>query len=160
MADTSVQRALLRYQNTWTWPAAVRLTPAAKLHLTLQFLGLVDAEAEARLLEELATIDVRPFDLVLSMPGTFHGGIAWLGPEQSASLAQLHQQVTAAVQRAGLEANEEWSPHVTLARRAKDAVPPVSTAPVTWSVNAISLVWSIDSSYREVATWPFLLPLH
>lgn len=160
MADTNVQRQLLDHQNTWTWPLGVRLTPAVNFHLTLQFLGLVDAGAEARLVTELDQLSTEPFDLELIAPGTFDGGIAWLGPRRSKCLWRLHQQVTIAVRRAGLVAPEEWTPHVTLARRATHATPPVSTAPISWQVKAFSLLWSTEGTYRELASWPTTQALH
>jgi RNA 2',3'-cyclic 3'-phosphodiesterase len=153
MADTSVQRRLLRHQNTWRWPPGVRLTPAAKFHLTLQFLGQMEAPAEDQLVAELSRIEFQPFELVLETAGSFHGCIAWLAPQRSAEISNLHQAVTSAARAAGIEANEEWTPHVTMARKADGAEPPSSVAPISWAVSAFSLVWSNDKGYEEIARW-------
>lgn len=160
MADTGVQRALLRHQLTWSWPAGARLTPAAKMHLTLQFLGLVDEDMVEKFQNAFAAIRFQPFDLVLCRNGTFADNIAWVAPERSPSLVDLHQMVTSATREVGIVANEEWTPHVTLARRAAGALQPAVSPAINWLVREVGLVLSEGGSYRQILSSPARAPVH
>lgn len=160
MADTGVQRALLRHQLSWSWPAGARLTPAAKMHLTLQFLGLVDEDEVEKLKYAVAAIRFQPFDLVLCRNGTFADNIAWVAPERSPSLVDLHQLVTSATREVGILANEEWTPHVTLARRSAGALQPAVNPAITWMVREVGLVLSERGTYRQISSSPAAAPVH
>jgi len=99
----------------------LRWTPAERLHLTLCFLGNVEEEAQARLVEMLDGVACEPFELRVKGCGCFakHGGfVLWAGVEDpSEALSALHKEVADAVRAAGLDPGpSRLHPHLTLAR--------------------------------------------
>jgi len=98
-----------------------RWTPAERLHLTLCFLGNVDEEVQARLVDLLESVACEPFALLVKGCGCFakHGGfVLWAGVEDpSENLSALHKQVSQVVRAAGLDpGSSRLHPHLTLAR--------------------------------------------
>lgn len=97
------------------------------LHLTLAFIGeYPDPEA---VLEALAGVELRPFELRLSGLGAF-GDLWWLGAEPAEPLEALARRVRRALSQAGIPFDRKrFSPHVTLVRRARlgpDGMPGVA----------------------------------
>lgn len=143
--------ALLGEAARWPWPAGSRPTPAAKLHLTLHFLGPV-AAGRLSLLRERLHVPFRPFALRLSHPAVWHGGMAVLLAEPEPALFDLHQrlgQALGAVEQA--VDTRPFAPHVTLARHATGVVPPALAAPLQWRVSSYALVSSVPGAgYRSL----------
>jgi 2'-5' RNA ligase len=102
--------------------SGLRWLPAEQLHLTLSFLGDVDALGEERLRDALHTVRVPPFILPLRGIGTFnkrgHPSVVWVGVGTGhPHLFALHRRIQDAVIRAGLEPDlKPFHPHVTVAR--------------------------------------------
>lgn len=100
----------------------VRWLAAEQIHLTLAFLGNVDAESEEKLRVQLSGIHFNAFFLPLreirAFPARGHPGVLWVGVGRGhPHLFQLHKRVTAAALGAGLEPDlRPWRPHLTLAR--------------------------------------------
>jgi RNA 2',3'-cyclic 3'-phosphodiesterase len=99
----------------------LRWTPAERLHLTLCFLGNVEEETQARLVEMLDGVACEPFELRVKGCGCFakHGGfVLWVGLEDpSEALSALHKEVSDAVRAAGLDPGpSRLHPHLTIAR--------------------------------------------
>ncbi len=100
----------------------VRWLPAEQMHLTLSFLGLVDASAEEKLRDKLSAIRWSAFFLPLAGLGTFPSKgpprIIWIGVGAGhPHLFQIHKRVQDAALAAGLEPDlRPWHPHITLAR--------------------------------------------
>lgn len=100
----------------------LRWLAAEQMHLTVSFLGDVDAEAEPKLREKLNAIKVAPFFLPITGLGIFPGRgrpkIIWIGVGAGhPHLFQLYKRVQEAVLGAGLEPDlRPWHPHITLAR--------------------------------------------
>ncbi len=95
-------------------------------HLTLRFIGEVEAWRAEELDEALASIRAPRFDLCLKGVGTFEKGgriqALWVGVERNDALTRLQSKVETALQRAGLEPERRrFAPHVTLARTDKAA---------------------------------------
>ncbi|MFN7962694.1 MAG: RNA 2',3'-cyclic phosphodiesterase [Thermoanaerobaculia bacterium] len=94
------------------------------LHLTLVFLGEVEAERVPPFATELAAVFARhpPFSLGLKDGGAFPprgpGRVIWLGVDAEAGLASLQREVAEAASSVlGLEPETRpFSPHLTLAR--------------------------------------------
>lgn len=90
-------------------------------HLTLAFLGDVDAVQRERLESELHEVRVPSFVLPVRGVGTFgrdRPSVIWagVGPGHP-HLFALHQHVINAALAAGIEADlRSWKPHLTLAR--------------------------------------------
>jgi 2'-5' RNA ligase len=93
-----------------------------QLHLTLSFLGTIDASGEKRLREALSAVQVPPFVLPLRGVGAFNvrgrPSVVWVGVGKGhPHLFALHHHVQDAVLQAGLEPDlKPFHPHVTVAR--------------------------------------------
>jgi RNA 2',3'-cyclic 3'-phosphodiesterase len=159
MPDASVLSALRDHVGSWHWPAGSRLTPAAQLHITLHFLGQVDAARQAVLQAALAqTRRFAPITLVLDTPQCWSRGLAVLLPAEHAALHALHERLAGTLKAVGFASERgPWSPHVTLARRAGGAAPPVARTAIEWRVVSFALVWSRPSQaprYQVLQQYP------
>lgn len=110
----------------------------ANLHLTVRFIGSVEAELVDGIAERLEAAGMRAFELELGDLGTFKRGrlvrVVWLGLRSGAQQAvELAAQVEAECARAGLETEARgFQPHLTLARardRDGDVLPALPEAP-------------------------------
>jgi RNA 2',3'-cyclic 3'-phosphodiesterase len=99
-----------------------RWTPDSNLHLTIRFLGHVEAAVAEKIAESVAGADLQGFELELGDVGTFKRGalarVVWLGLAAGAAEAeQVATVVESACVGAGLEPEPRaFSPHLTLAR--------------------------------------------
>jgi 2'-5' RNA ligase len=99
----------------------LRWLPAEQLHLTMCFLGEVNADGEERLRAALAGVRLPAFFLPVTGLGTFGGErptVVWAGVGRGhPHLFALHKHIQDAVLHAGLEADlKPFHPHITLAR--------------------------------------------
>lgn len=131
-----------------------------RLHLTLAFLGDVDATVPDDLCAAADAIEAEAFDLVLSRLGHFYrASVAWVGPEATpGALADLAGQVRGAAGDAGVPVrSRRFRPHVTLARRAGRPSDWMLDAPIHWPVRDFSLTESVQidgrAVYRDLARW-------
>lgn len=87
--------------------------------MTLQFYGMVDAERERRLREQLHGVEVGAVEVVLRGIGTFErAGVLWAGVDLTESLEDLQRRVVAAGAACEFVGEDRpYRPHVTLARR-------------------------------------------
>ena len=103
----------------------LRWLPKEQLHLTLSFLGEVEASAEDRLRLALGEVRVPSFFLPLRSLGVFNShsrpSVVWVGVGKGhPHLFALHQRIQDAVLSVGLEADlKPFHPHITVGR-AKD----------------------------------------
>jgi RNA 2',3'-cyclic 3'-phosphodiesterase len=100
----------------------LRWLPEEQLHLTLSFLGEVEATAEDRLRQALGEVRVPPFFLALRSVGVFDAGgrpsVVWVGVGKGhPHLFALHSRIQDAVLRVRLEPDlKPFHPHVTVGR--------------------------------------------
>ena len=99
----------------------VRWVAADQLHLTLAFLGNVNAETEQRLRDGLAELHVPAFCLRLCGVEIYqvrHPAVIWAGVENADdSLMALHGEILRALAAANIEMKPaSFHPHITLAR--------------------------------------------
>jgi 2'-5' RNA ligase len=129
-----------------------RPTPWANLHITLAFLGRVEAP-RVEPLRALQAAGAVAFELVLDrLEYRIRARMLWLAPSAvPAPLVELERRLWQALRPLGHERERRpFRPHMTVARRAR---PPRGTAqPVTWRVESYSLVESLpgDSGSRYI----------
>lgn len=125
-----VRAELNAHTQAWRWnDGALRYAPP-DWHVTLHFIGPVP---RTRLDELRAALShpFTPFELRFGEPALWPHGLAVLLPIATPSALQaLHDGLGAQLRRLGLRTDERpYRPHLTLARRAEQAVPP---APPAW----------------------------
>jgi 2'-5' RNA ligase len=141
-----------------------RRTPPQSLHVTLLFLGEVDAARRSCVETVAGGVRSAPFDLALDRTGWWRRPqVLWAGatrtPEALATLAARLQQGCAAC---GFPPEDRpFAVHATLARRVMAAPPPRGFDPIPWSVSEFCLVESRlergGSEYRVLRSWPLSL---
>ena len=101
-------------------PEAMRWVHADSLHITLRFIGEVDARQAEDIAAALGTLSASAFSLQLSGVGCFthrRSGVLWAGVEPKAPVAALATKVERALRSAGVPPETRaFHPHVTLAR--------------------------------------------
>jgi len=119
MPDEAVRAALTAHQQLWQFGRG-RPTSAARLHLTLHFIGEIDATREAALRQALTGVEVVPFELVLRTTEVWSARTAVLCADPQPILTDLHALLAARLLQAGLAPRRDaFAPHVTLARRLR-----------------------------------------
>jgi 2'-5' RNA ligase len=136
-----------------------RPVPAANLHLTLVFLGEVDAGRVDALRRAAGGASGEAFSIVFDRVGGFRrAGVAWTGCRvPPAQLLALQADLESRMRAAGFVPDERpFAPHLTLARRVRDPVVPADVEPVSWRAEAFALVESArgEGAYRTLAEWP------
>ena len=168
-AQLALRRALGDLDSAFRWVSA------ANVHITLHFLGAVDAEQWSRLQAVLEPpLEVRAFDITTASVGHFppRGPIAtlWLGIDRGAeTLARVHGLLADRLVRAGLDVERRpFSAHLTLAR-ARDrnrrrlprlaAPPALELPPIGWHATTVTVVRSDVSGPAPVYVPLLHLPL-
>jgi 2'-5' RNA ligase len=143
--DDGVRAELARWSRELRASCGGRPVPTPKLHMTLAFLGSVEAERVAEL--ERAARDVVPPSclLLLDHPGFWkHNRIAWAGASAvPPELEGLVLELRSALMRSRIAFDpKEFAPHVTLLRDARQprAMPELKAIP--WELDGFALVRS------------------
>jgi 2'-5' RNA ligase len=138
-----------------------RCTRADSIHLTLAFIGNVDADKCAILLAPPPALCTAPFVLTLDQWGCWpRNGVGWLAPSHAPqSLHMLAANLACWLRRSGFELESRaFFPHVTLVRKAVCGPLPDAMAPISWPVNELTLIRSEPgaggSRYRVLRAWP------
>ena len=142
--DDPTRQALFHWQ-THNLPADVRWQHRADLHMTLHFLGQVDAGRLYALRSLGAEVVGERFALVLDRIGHWRKPqILWAGPSSvPGELPQLHARLGAGLHALGIETEARaYKPHVTLARKVREQPPLQPLSPLTWPVTELVLVES------------------
>ncbi|MCU0481135.1 MAG: RNA 2',3'-cyclic phosphodiesterase [Anaerolineae bacterium] len=120
----SVKKGLLRLKMTI--PTA-RWSDESQFHLTLRFLGDVEASKVGKIESALSDIHAMPFDMSLKGVGCFPENIKkptrvlWAGLSAPKALYDLQKLVELAMIGAGFgEQDKPFNPHITLARLKTD----------------------------------------
>ncbi|WP_426348240.1 RNA 2',3'-cyclic phosphodiesterase [Alloiococcus sp. CFN-8] len=93
------------------------------LHLTLAFLGEIEAEKVAYLKSIMDEIDAEPFQLQLSHLGVFNRkgsseGLYWCGIKHNKILYKVQEKLAAMLKENDFNLDDKpFKPHITLARR-------------------------------------------
>jgi 2'-5' RNA ligase len=157
--DAAAQAALAAKSKEVARRCAGRPVPGANLHLTLAFLGEVDAGAIPALRHAARPGPEAAFELVLDQLGAFaRAGVAWAGcrrPPQE--LIALQAGLARRIREAGFAPDERaFAAHLTLARRIREPLAPEPMEAVRWRVGSFALVESVrgEGAYRTLAEWP------
>lgn len=107
---------------------SVRLVPATNLHMTLVFLGLIDANIEQQLEEQISLMDKPKFTLTLDKLVHWKKPkiLCLTGESDDPTLLTLAKNCSALLSQFKLyEDKNPFTPHITLARKAKNL--PINT---------------------------------
>lgn len=131
------------------------------LHMTLAFIGDVEAARVADLIAAAGEVAVEPFTLAIDRMGSWrHNRIAWAGTHHVPQpLAALASGLDAKLRTAGFELERrKFFPHVTLLRRIHSAFPEQPVEPFEWAVERFVLVRSQrmpdGARYEVIHAWP------
>jgi 2'-5' RNA ligase len=156
--DAAALARLERLAGELAIVAAGKPVPPAKIHLTLAFLGEIDAPGAQSALSVARAVRFAPFAMTLDCVGSFRGArVAWAGSlATSPALASLRGDLAARLAAAGFALEDgAFAAHVTLARRIGKAVPRAAIEPVAWAVDAFSLVRSETGTGRYTVVEAF-----
>jgi 2'-5' RNA ligase len=138
----ALRTALASLRDRWEWPAGAAPVDEARLHVTLHFIGQVPAQRLPNLAEGL-DVAMQPAQLRLDpvRQQVWPGGIAVLEFDAPDPLRGLHARLA----QLGLATEDRpWRPHVTLARKARGAIPARDADPLPpWQVDSYALVRSV-----------------
>ena len=130
------------------------------LHITLVFLGNVDARRRCCLEEAADAVGGRSFTLWMDTLGWWpRPQVLWVGPtEIPAALLNLVGALKLACQGCGLEPERRpYQAHLTLARKVRRARLPRSIEPIQWPIKSFALVesktLSTGAEYSVLRTW-------
>ncbi len=137
-----------------------RRVPRDNLHITLVFLGSIDAQ-QCRAVQQAASgISSRSFSLQLDRAGKWpRAKVFWLTattiPEE---LTSLVTELNKSANDCGIKVESRpYSPHVTLARKAKGPVPRLDLKPFEWTIKSFALVQSNTlqdgAVYEVIQSW-------
>lgn len=107
------------------------------LHLTLAFLGDVDASHLSRLVAPPAAVSAPCFTLRLDRCGAWpRSGIGWLAPSViPPALALLQERLSLWVESLGFAQDARgFHPHVTVVRKARAGLAEAAVEPLDWPV--------------------------
>ncbi|HEX4943769.1 MAG TPA: RNA 2',3'-cyclic phosphodiesterase [Usitatibacteraceae bacterium] len=157
--DAGSQAALADWAREIANRGGGRPVSAARLHITLVFLGEVDPARIAALCAAAEGVRSGAFTLGLDRIGAFRKtGVAWAGCRQPpAELLSLQAGLERRIAAAGFSPDiRPFAPHLTLARRVRDPAGPADVEAVSWRVKAFALVESArgGGGYRTLAEWP------
>jgi RNA 2',3'-cyclic 3'-phosphodiesterase len=139
-----------------------RATPAAKIHLTLFFVGEVERARIPELESCAAALAAPAFELRTDVLGYWrHNRIVWAGTREAPrELGSLVAALSANLAGAGWRGEDRpYVPHVTLVRNVKRAPSETVIDSPNWTVREIALVQSAGGRYETLAKWPLRPPL-
>jgi RNA 2',3'-cyclic 3'-phosphodiesterase len=155
LPDEETREAIVAHRHYWRWAGDCKLTDAPRLHITMHFLGNLEPARERPLLAALENVTVKPAQFRLNAQQVWNNGVAALLPEDNGEMNDLYQRLgLATLIHAGLLAPRKWTPHVTLARSASQALPPEAAPSIRWPVRDIALVWSHSGRYEVLGRFP------
>jgi len=158
--DVAVQRALAGWARSCHAACGGRSPGLDNLHVTLAFLGEVEAERYRALLEIADSLGGPGFELTFDRIDYWRRNrilyaSASRVPER---LAQLARCIAIRLGKEGYRLDaRDYVPHVTLLRDAKRAPDCLEMAPLTWTVSTMSLVETLRTNgklvYRQRQCW-------
>ncbi|MEW6646007.1 MAG: RNA 2',3'-cyclic phosphodiesterase [Pseudomonadota bacterium] len=133
------------------------------LHITLAFLGTIDADKRLCMEKAADAIHLPPFELALDCAGFWpRPQVVWLGcREVPPPLQTLAARLNGAMAACGLTPeNRPYSPHLTVQRKARQGPRQLDINTVHWAVGDFVLVQSLTlpegAQYQVVRRWPLV----
>jgi 2'-5' RNA ligase len=120
-----------------------RLVAARNTHITLAFLGNVDEQTSATLINAVSYLSIEPFSLSLNRLGWWRKPkIAWLAPTDYAQeLSQLANELKRLATSCGLNMDQRpYQPHLTLARKVTHPLTDIPVQPIFGNINEFCLL--------------------
>ena len=131
------------------------------LHITLVFLGNVDAKSETILRQSVESISVQPFVLQFDQLNYWQKPrILCLATQQyDTQLSILVNALKKAAEQCSIKTEKRpYQPHITLARKARTKIE-VKTPRITWQAQSFCLVESCSTTngvhYQVLQSWNF-----
>ncbi|MEF8792056.1 MAG: RNA 2',3'-cyclic phosphodiesterase [Thiohalorhabdus sp.] len=160
--DAEIQGALAEHACQALDRRRARRLPAENLHITLAFLGEVDADTRACAEATAAGLSGEPFGLSIDRLGYWpQKNLLWAGPSTTPSaLERLAADLGEALASdCGFEREQRaFKAHLTLARKVPKMPPRIAIEPVDWPVERFVLVASETgpqgATYTIVGEWP------
>ena len=158
-------RELYRLAGDILRDGAGRRVLPENIHLTLVFLGSVNASFRVCAERAATTVRAEPFTLLLEQVGYWpKSGILWAGPRQTPPpLLQLVRELNAGLAGCGYEAEQRsYAAHLTLARKARprQAIPSMESR--AWEINRFHLAQSRTHAdgarYEILRSWSLNSP--
>lgn len=147
----ATRRALVDWQGRCSCaePAGAALIGADDLHLTLHFLGTVDADRQPPLVAALGAVPLEGFTLSFGRAASWPHGLAIAFPvAMPPALVDLHARLGDVLKDLGHRVERRpYRPHVTLARRC--AGMSAADAVVAWPVRSFVLAGSAPERTPE-----------
>jgi 2'-5' RNA ligase len=158
--DATVRAHLARLAQSHL-PRRAEATPAADFHLTLAFLGNLDAEQQAGVETLASSIRAAPLEFAIDQVGYWaKPQILWAGcATPPPALLDLVKNLQAGLPRYGIEVERRpWVAHVTLARRSPSGpLRPMPVESCVWQARELVLAESApgagDSRYQVRRRW-------
>lgn len=122
-----------------------RVTRTESIHLTLAFIGDVDAACVPRIAAVPDALRCEAFALRLDHLGFWrHNGVGWIAPSVlPQSLSELQRHLSAWLEDCGIALEKRpFKPHVTLVRRGSGSLREMNVDPIAWPVTSFVLVRS------------------
>ena len=155
------QHLMLRHARDIHRLTGGTLTRPESIHLTLAFLGEIDAARIDAARDAAARAEFKPFALSIETAGCWnHNRIAWLAPrDRPAELDALVTTLGSGLRDRGFSFEERpHSPHITIVRKARCGRMDFAFEPIKWRVREFVLVRSQlhpeGSRYSVVGRWP------
>jgi 2'-5' RNA ligase len=162
---TELSRELHRLAGDPPRGATSRLVAPENIHLTLAFLGSIDASFRECAERTASAVRIEPFTLILEQLGCWpKSGILWVGPGATPEpLLKLVQVLTLGLGECGYQVEERpFAAHLTLARKARPCQPSHSIECHPWEINQFHLVQSrthADGAHYEILrSWALTPP--
>lgn len=142
-----------------------RRVAVENIHLTLAFLGSVDAAFRECAEQAAAAIRASAFTLTLEQIGCWsRAGILWAGPVRVPdALSSLARELTAGLVSCGyVPETRPYAAHLTLARKVRRCPPPAPIEPLAWEVRRFCLRRSRlepgGARYETLREWELIPP--
>lgn len=159
--DDAVRQTLKHHCKPVLRHSGGRAVAIENLHITLAFLGSVDAAQRQCVEQAAAAISLPRFTLTLDQLGYWsRPRVLWLGARETPEEAkQLASQLAKGARDCGLSLDRRpFVAHLTLKRKVREAPPPTELKPIEWAVDQFALVRSHTLpegvQYEVVGRWP------